>query len=420
MSPRGSSTARPARTADPGRSQDQGRRRSLPGVQGLPVGRRQGALPGEVSRPSFDGHRRRGPCRAGGELRGGRRGLSAAAGGHDRLGVRAGRAARARGPETEAEDQAALPRRQGRPGGLQGRHGAGGAADDRRGRLRQAHRRAGRDLDADLRELGLRLVPEGRQMAVAAHQPRRRGRQGRGRHRRRRAGAAEPPAGLGRLSAGADRAGRRQDRHALFRRLGLVGPRPRGAGHGPRLRRQRPLRPRRHRRDRHQGPLCGRGPGGCGHRPRDRLQDPEGRQERREAAAEDLRRMGRRRLCAGQRDPAARSGLRADSAPGAGPRLRAPRPQGPQADGGSRHARQDRLQGRDRHPPDRPRPEARPARARHRGGGGRGHPAPDQAGQPRPRGLVLRQARPVGGLSRRLRPAAGSQPRGGGQRQLRR
>ncbi len=78
------------------------------------------------------------------------------------------------------------------------------------------------------------------------------------------------------------------------------------------------------------------------------------------------------------------------------------------------------LQVRDRRAGAGARPEVRPEGPCHRRGGGRGHPQADQAVQPRSRQVVLRQARLVGRLPGRLRPASGSQPRRAGQRELRR
>ncbi len=278
-----------------------------------------------------------------------RHGQSGAGAGH-RLGVRAGRPARARERQPEAAAEAALPRGQGRPGRRGGRRAAAGQPRRDRGeRGRRPDRRARRQLQPDQRELELRLVPAGRQMAVAAHQPRHRGEPGLARRRRGRAGAhPAPQAGLGRLPAGAERAGRRQDHHPLHRRLGRAGRRHRGAGPGPSRAGQQELQPGRYGRNRGQGAVRRRGAGGRRHRPADRLQDLHGRQGRRHGAAENLGRLGRRRLCAGERDPAARPGHRADAEAGARPGLRPARPERSQADRRHIDPGQDRLQGRGR------------------------------------------------------------------------
>ena len=157
----------------------------------------------------------------------------------------------------------------------------------------------------------------------------------------------------------------RQDGDPLLRRLG----RARQGGRGPRLRagqrRGAGLAPGRHDPGGDPGALCRRGPGGGGHRPADRLQDAQRRARRDHGVAEINCRLGRWRLCAGQRDPAARPLRHAQTAPRPGPGLCPARPEGPQAGRRYRHAGQDRFQDRRRRADRGPRAEVRPEGARH-------------------------------------------------------
>ena len=214
-------------------------------------------------------------------------------------------------------------------------------------------------------------------------------------------------------------------RHPLRRRLGRAGQGRRGARTWSASRAgTKSLRPGRHRRGHHQAALRRRGPDRRRHRPADRLARPSrvGR-GRRDRPAEDLRRLGRRRLCAGQRDPAARPGRHAQAAPGAGPGLRAARSRRT-ASSTCDSARRPRLrlQGQLR---------CRcPSRCSGLRLGQRAQvtvAAVDEGilqltklREPRPGEMVLRQAGAERRLPRRLRPPARPQPRRAGQRQLRR